>query len=183
MNLWLHTDCKWVPLRQFCSRLVSRYFIFSPQYSREAKTVCFGPSLRKASQRVSPRSWPHRQHTWTGRPLVHPQEVHFYYEMLHFWFNLTVVLRRRRKRWPAILQRARSRSWHQARPATPSSDGTVTSCDLSSPAGILRLNVTPRGQGGVRVGSRQRDRRVNTQHPYWKNGEGRPKEEQGASGP
>lgn len=37
------------------------------QCSWQAETVCAGPSLRKATPRVSPWSWPHGQHTWTGR--------------------------------------------------------------------------------------------------------------------
>lgn len=56
--------------------------------------------------------------------------------------------RRREEMWQAAPQGAHSRSWRPARPATPSSDGTATSCDLNSLPVILWLNATPRGQGG-----------------------------------
>ena len=71
-----------------------------------------------------------------------------------------VPRRRREGRRPAAPRRARSRSWRPARLATPSSTGAATSCDLNSLSEILWLNATPqgRGEGGVRVGTGQRDR-------------------------
>lgn len=44
---------------------------------------------------------------------------------------ISSLRRRRAEKQPAVLQRARSRSWHPARHATPSSAETVTSCDLN----------------------------------------------------
>lgn len=87
----------------------------------------------------------------------------WFYVAMWTLFALTVTLRRRRERkWPAALQRARSRSWRPVRLATPSSIGTATSCDLSSLPVILWLNAMPQGQGGVRVGT---GRGTEQQHP------------------
>lgn len=44
---------------------------------------------------------------------------------------ISSLRRRRAEKQPAVLQRARSRSWHPARHATPSSAETATSCDLN----------------------------------------------------
>lgn len=53
--------------------------------------------------------------------------------------------RKREEKRPAALQRAPSRSWRPARPATPSWAGTATSCDLPA---TPWLGATALGQGG-----------------------------------
>lgn len=68
------------------------FSVFFWQGPWQVETVCFGPSLWKASPRVSPWSWPHRQHAWTGQTAAHTMEllkVGFYYVMynLSFYFE------------------------------------------------------------------------------------------------
>lgn len=64
--------------------------------------------------------------------------------------KLFVHRMRWKEKWRAVLQTAHSRSWHRARPATPSSEGTAMSCD--TPQKALQRSCDSMPRPGVREG-------------------------------